>query len=266
MKEWGLANVHTEAWPFGRGWQNQRFVAIAITPRAFPLIGVPEGVDARHERPGDGRRGDRGHREREGLRPVRASCAASSSSTDADARGDGALRALGHRYTDAELAGSATAARHVAAAARRVGFTPERREFERKKTQFFVDEGVAALVEPSRGDGGTFFVAVRRVARSEGPAGRAAGRARRRALRPHRAHAREEDPGHAADGHRQHVLRPGPELVQHPRRAAGHRQGRRGRDARRALRLVARRHGRDRQRGRLGRDDGGDADPEGERR
>src|SRR5437762_2157310 len=25
MKEWGFANVHVEAFPFGRGWQNQRF-------------------------------------------------------------------------------------------------------------------------------------------------------------------------------------------------------------------------------------------------
>ena len=46
----------------------------------------------------------------------------------------------------------------------------------------------------------------------------------------------------------------------------GHRQGRRGRDARRALRLVARRHRRDRQRRRLGGDDGGDAHPQGSRR
>src|SRR5438477_10289670 len=30
MKEWGLANVHEESWPFGRGWQNQRFVALAV--------------------------------------------------------------------------------------------------------------------------------------------------------------------------------------------------------------------------------------------
>src|SRR5438067_9941149 len=22
MKDWGLANVHLETWPFGRGWQN----------------------------------------------------------------------------------------------------------------------------------------------------------------------------------------------------------------------------------------------------
>src|SRR5438093_4415341 len=42
MKEWGLANVHLEQWPFGRGWQNQRFVAMAVTPRAYPLIAYPK--------------------------------------------------------------------------------------------------------------------------------------------------------------------------------------------------------------------------------
>src|SRR5438270_787599 len=28
MKEWGLVNVRTETWPFGRGWQNQRMAAL----------------------------------------------------------------------------------------------------------------------------------------------------------------------------------------------------------------------------------------------
>src|ERR1043165_6610306 len=37
MKEWGLANVHAEPFPFGRGWQNQRFAAMAVTPRPYPL-------------------------------------------------------------------------------------------------------------------------------------------------------------------------------------------------------------------------------------
>src|SRR6184192_3978601 len=35
MNEWGLANVHVETWPFGRGWQNQRMVASAASPRAY---------------------------------------------------------------------------------------------------------------------------------------------------------------------------------------------------------------------------------------
>ena len=39
MKEWGLSNVHTETFPFGRGWENRRFVAHALTPRAYPIIG-----------------------------------------------------------------------------------------------------------------------------------------------------------------------------------------------------------------------------------
>src|SRR6476620_11979481 len=33
MKEWGLANVHTESWTFGRGWQNRRVVSNDVTPR-----------------------------------------------------------------------------------------------------------------------------------------------------------------------------------------------------------------------------------------
>ena len=38
MKGWGLSNVHEEPWPFGRGWANDRFVALAVSPRAYPLI------------------------------------------------------------------------------------------------------------------------------------------------------------------------------------------------------------------------------------
>src|ERR1041384_7681275 len=42
MREWGLSNVHLETFPFGRGWQNERFVANALTPRAYPIIGYPK--------------------------------------------------------------------------------------------------------------------------------------------------------------------------------------------------------------------------------
>ena len=56
------------------------------------------------------------------------------------------------------------------------------------------------------------------------------------------------------------------ERVQPRRRDPRHRPRRRSGDAGRPLRLVARGHGRHRQRRRLGRDDGGDAHPEGHRR
>jgi carboxypeptidase Q len=39
--EWGLANAHREAWPFGKGWSLIRFSAHLIEPRIQPLIGYP---------------------------------------------------------------------------------------------------------------------------------------------------------------------------------------------------------------------------------
>jgi hypothetical protein len=38
---WGLANVHEETWPFGKGWALQRFSANMIEPQVQPIIGVP---------------------------------------------------------------------------------------------------------------------------------------------------------------------------------------------------------------------------------
>src|SRR3954464_5969254 len=42
MKEWGLVNVHEERWPFGRGWQNVRMTAMAVSPQPFPIIAYPK--------------------------------------------------------------------------------------------------------------------------------------------------------------------------------------------------------------------------------
>src|SRR4029078_11053150 len=34
MKDWGLTNVHEEAWPFGRGWAKPTLSGKDLTPRA----------------------------------------------------------------------------------------------------------------------------------------------------------------------------------------------------------------------------------------
>jgi carboxypeptidase Q len=39
--EWGLANPHREAWPFGKGWSLVRFSAHLVEPQVQPLIGFP---------------------------------------------------------------------------------------------------------------------------------------------------------------------------------------------------------------------------------
>jgi len=157
MRDWGLANVHTESFPFGRGWQNRRFTANALTPRAYPLIAYPKAWTP----------GTKG--------PVSGEATVVTIDSEADfARYRGKLRGKlvlasqprdlqprfepqAERYTDTELD---TLTRQPVS--RRPAAPPNQQAqqaFAKKLTQFWVDEGVAAVLEPSRGDGGgTLFV------------------------------------------------------------------------------------------------------------
>ena len=40
--EWGLGNVHTERWDFGRGWNVERCSVHLLSPEAAPLIATPQ--------------------------------------------------------------------------------------------------------------------------------------------------------------------------------------------------------------------------------
>lgn len=42
LRGWGLANVHLEPFPFGRGWTLEKLTLEMTEPRYFPLIGYPE--------------------------------------------------------------------------------------------------------------------------------------------------------------------------------------------------------------------------------
>ena len=109
MKDWGLANVHAEPWPFGRGWQNQRFVANAITPRAYPLIAYPKAWTPGTNGPVTGEavlaviNEDKDFDTFRGT--LRGKFVLSVSTRDVPAHFD----AQGHRYTDAELVKRITA-------------------------------------------------------------------------------------------------------------------------------------------------------------
>jgi hypothetical protein len=157
MKEWGLANVHVQTWPFGRGWQNEVFLAHALTPRAYPLIGYPKAWT-----PGTN-----------GKVTGEAVLAVITTDKDFDTfrgtlRGKFVLGtpmrevppqmdAPGRRYTEAEL----VALSKQPDAGRRGGRGRGNQAdaaFARKKTQFWIDQGVAAVLDISRGDGGTLFV------------------------------------------------------------------------------------------------------------
>jgi len=156
MKEWGLANVHAETWPFGRGWQNQRFVANAVTPRAYPLIAYPKAWTPGTNGPVTGE----------------AAIAVIANDKDFDTyrgklRGKFVLgtamrevpahfEAPGHRYTDTELVDLSK--QPEAGGGRGRGNFQAAQAFNAKRNQFFLDEGVAAVLDISRGDGGTLFV------------------------------------------------------------------------------------------------------------
>jgi hypothetical protein len=155
MRDWGVANVHLETWPFGRGWQNQKMVANAVTPRAYPLIAYPKAwtpgtkgpVTAEvviavisEEKDFDTFRGK-----------LRGKFVLSVAMRDVPAHFD----AQGHRYSDSELTALSM---QPASGGRGRGNFAAGQEFARRRTQFYIDEGAAAVLDAGRGDGGTVFV------------------------------------------------------------------------------------------------------------
>jgi hypothetical protein len=160
MKEWGLANVHTEAWEFGRGWQNRRFVALAVTPRAYPLIGFPRAWSPGTNGPVKGEAIFAPVQTDQDLNKWRGKLRGKFVLTAPMRQVPARFEAPGRRFTDAELDNiSKQPAAGRGRGAPPAGGPANAPDFPRRRTQFFVDEGVAALLEPSTiGDGGTYFV------------------------------------------------------------------------------------------------------------
>jgi hypothetical protein len=163
MTKWGLQNAHLEAWgPFGRGWSLKRFSAQVIEPQAIPLIAYPKAWSP--ALPG----------------PITAEVVTVDANSDEDlAKLKGKLRgkivltaamrsvsarfeAPGTRLTDKELLALADSPEPRPGQRRRnITLDPSQRAaymFAAKRLQFFESEGVALLIDPARGDGGTIFV------------------------------------------------------------------------------------------------------------
>jgi hypothetical protein len=158
LKRWGITNASLETWgSFGRGWTNDRYVGHLVAPSRSPIIGYPKAWTP----------GTNGPRIGEAISVTLA--------TDADLNAQrGKLKgkfvlmvperaAAAHfepqarRFSDADLVERAR--QPVAAGQGRggAGNSPSQ-EFLRKRMAFLVSEGVAATIEPGRGDGGTVFV------------------------------------------------------------------------------------------------------------
>jgi hypothetical protein len=158
MREWGLANVHLENWTFGRGWQSQRFAANALTPRTYPLIAYPKAWTP----------GTNGLVTGEAMVAVineekdfatfkgklRGKFVLATAMRDVEAH----FEAPGHRYTEPELQDLSKQPQAGGRGRGGRGNFQGIQELTRKRNQFWMDEGVAAVLDISRGDGGTLFV------------------------------------------------------------------------------------------------------------
>ena len=167
MKEWGLTNPRKEAWAdeFGRGWSNDRFYAMAVSPQAFPIVAYAKAWTP----------GTNG--------PVTAEAVLAVITTEADMeKFRGKLKgkfvltmeppevrpffdAPGRRFTEQELADMAKQPEPAPEPGRQQagpfgpigpGQPPDflaMQAFNRKRMEFFVQEGVAALIDAGRGRG-----------------------------------------------------------------------------------------------------------------
>jgi carboxypeptidase Q len=174
MKSWGLANVKLEPFgPFGRGWSNEKFYAMATTPGgSFPLIGMSQVWTA----------GTNGLISGDAISAI-------VESPDDFAKYKGQLKGKvvlttgprdvlpvwnppASRYTVDQLREleAETDANPRAGSYGGRNDRPDRQppaagggrgaaqSFSARRMQFFSEEGALALISPGRGDGGTVFV------------------------------------------------------------------------------------------------------------
>lgn len=146
LRDWGLPNITQEVWgQFGQGWTNDRFYAHALEPQAYPLVGyakawtpgtdgtvVGEAVHVAIETDADF---DRYRGQLAGKFVLTAAVPEAPALFDAPAR----------RYTDDELAALTTQPPPRRRPQRR---RRGDREFPQRRMAFFVEERVAALLEP----------------------------------------------------------------------------------------------------------------------
>jgi hypothetical protein len=166
LTKWGLVNAKLEPWgPFGRGWELKRFSAQIIAPHSIPLIGYPKVWS-----PGLGDKpleADVVHvdiKKAEDFEKYRGKLKGKIVLDGAVQEIKVSFDPLAFRRTEANLLALANSDGLPSGGGRRGGNflgTPEQRAaiaLLPQRYQFYTQEGVAVLLQPSRiGEAGTFF-------------------------------------------------------------------------------------------------------------
>jgi carboxypeptidase Q len=186
MKDWGLTNPHYEFWDFGRGWINERFYANVTSPVTYPLIAYPLAWTTGTQGPVTGSVVLIGVTNQNNPDAPPAFPATEEQADALIASLKGTLKGkivmldpprdiamstepLAHRYTQAEL--DEIGMQDLSGGGRRGGApannlppavqaaaTALATRIRAKLNNLFLAEGVAAVFQESRGDGGTVFV------------------------------------------------------------------------------------------------------------
>lgn len=160
MKQWGLSNVHMEPWEFGRGWSNEKFSAMMTSPRPYILIAYPLAWTPGTNGPVSGEAVWAPIQSEQDFDKYRGQLKGKFVLTEPPPETEIHFDAQGHRYTDAELEDMATepVPGERSDLQERIARFRAQRELRQKIQKFLVDEGVAAWIQPSRGDDGTVYV------------------------------------------------------------------------------------------------------------
>ncbi len=156
LTEWGLVNVALEPFEFGRGWSNERFAAHVVAPQHYPLIGYAKAWTPGTDGPV---RGDvvMGVVENEGdMEKLKGTLRGKIVLSQPMREVKASFTPLADRYDEKELAELEQDEDPTGRPRRQ--FNPGMMSFFQKRAAFYKDEGVLAVLEPGRGDGGTVWV------------------------------------------------------------------------------------------------------------
>ncbi len=162
MREWGVANPHLEGWgPFGRSWTLKRFSANVLAPDAFPLLSYPRAWSPGTKGTVQGEAMYFDAKTDSALATFRGKLKGKFILMDDPRSLEPAFAPRASRLDDTTLLDMANADVPSPRRFRRGELTAEARanaRLEYKKLQMLHEEGAAALLAPSRGNGGVIFV------------------------------------------------------------------------------------------------------------